>query len=596
MACFWQASVQLARLADDSQIRRMIDIAGAVARRLPESGENIGADPFGSIARDLGESARMSVEMLDPDGRVIAPAVPSDPPAASESDPREADAGKRPAADEALIAEARLGRTSRSSRYDATASRRVLAVAVPAGPPGRPIGIVRVSSDSLESDRALWRSQRLMFVGFLAVGLAAVWGGYLIAKRSSRAVEELALAAGRLASGAFDTDVPTPELAEVSELADALDVMRQQLVERGLTIGRQGSQQEAVLGSMVEGVLAVDARQRIVSINGAAAELLDLDPAKAVRRPLQEVVRNPDLRRFALRAIDCKEPIEDDLLLRGVRDRTLLVRGTALRDSKGGDSGAVIVLNDVTHFRHLENVRRDFVANVSHELKTPISSIKGFVETLLDGAMDDPADSRRFLTIVAKQAERLETIIEDLLALSRIEQSEGAGNLPLEETPVRRVLAAAAADCLPRAMDRSIAVEIACDDDLMVPMNPPLLEQAVINLIDNAIKYSEPGKLVRVSAGHDDQHLLDDRSCVVISVVDQGCGIDADHLPRIFERFYRVDKARSRKLGGTGLGLSIVKHIVQAHGGAVSVESTLGVGTTFQLRLPLAASEAELGS
>jgi two-component system phosphate regulon sensor histidine kinase PhoR len=239
----------------------------------------------------------------------------------------------------------------------------------------------------------------------------------------------------------------------------------------------------------------------------------------------------------------------------------------------------VIVLNDVTEVQRLENVRRDFVANVSHELKTPVASIKGFVETLLDGALNDRNDARRFLGIVARQADRLAAIIEDLLALSRIEQSETSGKLPLDQLPLSGILITASDDCRPRAVERSIRLEVECPPDLTVTVNGPLLEQAVINLVDNAIKYSEAGKAVWLSADND-------ATGPAIRVRDEGCGIAAEHLPRLFERFYRVDKARSRVLGGTGLGLSIVKHIVQAHAGTIVVESTPGVGTTFTIRLP----------
>jgi two-component system phosphate regulon sensor histidine kinase PhoR len=245
----------------------------------------------------------------------------------------------------------------------------------------------------------------------------------------------------------------------------------------------------------------------------------------------------------------------------------------------------VIVLNDVTDVQRLESVRRDFVANVSHELKTPVASIKGFVETLLDGAADDPAASRRFLEIVARQADRLAAIIDDLLALSRIEQSEGAGNLPLEPTRLADVIAAVVADCGPRAAERSIRLETTCTDGLVADVNPPLLEQALINLVDNAIKYSDPGGGVWVAAE-------EAGGALVVRVSDEGCGIEAEHLPRLFERFYRVDRARSRRLGGTGLGLAIVKHIVLAHGGSIGVESRPGVGTTFTMRLPAAAAAA----
>ncbi|MFM8706492.1 MAG: ATP-binding protein, partial [Planctomycetia bacterium] len=490
---------------------------------------------------------------------------------------------RRDRAADALVEEARAGRIARTSRYDAAAGKRILVVAAPVGPTGRPAGIVRVTADTGDSDAELARSQRWLLVGFLAWGLAAVAAGRAVAGRLARPVADLSLAAARLADGDVAAPIPTAEPTELAHLAEAIGALREQLVERGLTIGRQGTQQEAVLGSMIEGVLAIDARQRVVDINRAAAELLGVDPTRAIRRSLQEVVRNPDLRQFALRAIDCREPVEDDLLLRGARDRTIRLRGTALRDVSG-EGGAVIVLNDVTDMQRLENVRRDFVANVSHELKTPIASIKGFVETLIDGAGDDPADTRRFLDIIARQADRLASIIEDLLALSRIEQSEGTGNLPREPVKIADLLSAVTVDCLPRADERSIRLDVTCDDCLAVEVNAPLVEQALINLVDNAIKYSDPGRTVWITAAVESGSSADE--AVLIGVRDEGCGIEAEHLPRLFERFYRVDKARSRKLGGTGLGLSIVKHIVQAHDGTVAVESTPGVGSTFTIRLP----------
>jgi two-component system phosphate regulon sensor histidine kinase PhoR len=188
----------------------------------------------------------------------------------------------------------------------------------------------------------------------------------------------------------------------------------------------------------------------------------------------------------------------------------------------------------------------------------------------------------RFLSIVAAQADRLNSIIEDLLSLSKIERSEEAADLPLDATPIRRVLEAAIDDCRPQAAERRIDVRLACDESIQAIVNSPLLEQAVVNLLDNAIKYSEPGSPVSIVAGHSPGE-------VTIAVNDQGCGVEPEHLPRLFERFYRVDKARSRKLGGTGLGLSIVKHIVQAHRGHITVASAFGEGSTFTIHLPAAA-------
>ncbi|NBV45642.1 MAG: PAS domain-containing protein [Planctomycetia bacterium] len=544
----WLTSVEMARLADEAAFLRLEDAAALAADGFAAG---VPAPDATTAACRLAAARGLECDIVDP------------------AAPGAADRGPG---------------TGRSSRYDATTGRRILAVArsIDSGPAAGTV--IRVTLDSRESDRQLARGQRTMLLWQLGWAAAATALGYLVAVRFSRPVEDLARAAVRLAGGAEGVTMPGAETRELADLGNAIGNLHNQLVERGLTIGRQGTQQQAVLGSMIEGVLAIDSRQRIVSINGAAADLLGLDAATVIGRPLQDTIRNADLRRFALQAIDCRGPMEDDLLLRGPRDRTIRVRGTALRDMSGA-GGAVIVLNDVTDIQHLENVRRDFVANVSHELKTPVASIKGFVETLLDGAADDPADARRFLHIIARQADRLGSIIEDLLALSRIEQQEGTGSLPVECVPLDTVIGTVIADCLPRAADRGIDLVSESPPGLEADVNPPLLEQALINLVDNAIKFSEPGRRIWLTATGDATggHLR-------LDVRDEGCGIEAEHLPRLFERFYRIDKGRSRKLGGTGLGLSIVKHIAQAHGGTVAVESVPGVGSTFTLRLPLRVS------
>lgn len=585
VVCAWMASVELARLADVSEYRRMQDVAEMTATTTPSAS----ADPralsawLASVQRFSG-ATQLRVELLDERGTpLLASAETAVSQDAVEAPPGEAPRARGRRGDDAALAAIRGGATSaRDGYYDAERGRRVLTLALAVADDR----IVRVTSDTADLDHSLRASQFSLLLSFLAAALVAVAAGYMVTKRAAAGVEELAESASQLARGSLDVTIPTSDLAEIGTIAAAVEGLRDQLLERARTIGRQGSQQEAVLASMVEGVLAVDNRHRLLSVNTAAADLLRLEPGKVLLRPLQEVVRNPDLRRFVMRAIDCKEPIEDDLLLRdGMRERTLLVRGTALRAPSGIEHGAVIVLNDVTHFRHLENVRRDFVANVSHELKTPTASIRGFVETLLDGAVNQPDDARRFLGIIARQAERLEAIIEDLLSLSRIERIEESSDLPLETVPLIEVITAAIGSCQHRASERSITVQVDCDPQLAVAVNPPLMEQALINLIDNAIKYSDLGTTVRVGVSSQ-QTTSPDAPGITIAVVDEGSGIDEQFLPRIFERFYRVDRARSRKLGGTGLGLSIVKHIVQAHGGSVDVASTPGVGSVFSIHLP----------
>jgi two-component system phosphate regulon sensor histidine kinase PhoR len=233
----------------------------------------------------------------------------------------------------------------------------------------------------------------------------------------------------------------------------------------------------------------------------------------------------------------------------------------------------------MTQTRQMEEVRRDFVANVSHELKTPVTSIKGFVETLLDGSVKEPEQTQRFLEIIAKHADRLNAIIEDLLSLSRLEEESNNRKLSFETMNIRPALTSAIELSKPKAGQKNISLELQCDQDIVAQINSILIEQAVMNLIDNAVKYSPDNSTIHVSVESVKNEIL-------IKVSDQGCGIASEHLDRLFERFYVVDKGRSRKLGGTGLGLSIVKHIAQVHGGHVTVESTLQKGSTFTLILP----------
>ncbi|MEJ2688609.1 MAG: ATP-binding protein [Deltaproteobacteria bacterium] len=370
---------------------------------------------------------------------------------------------------------------------------------------------------------------------------------------------------------------------EVAELVASFNRMAAELDERISTINRQHNELQAVFASMVEAVIAVDLEERILNINPAAVSLLGITYRHAEGRKLLEAIRNQKLSRFVKSILQGvgSDVAESEIVLREEvsKERILQARGTVLRDPEGGKRGALVVFDDISQLRKLENIRRDFVANVSHELKTPVTTIKGFVETLLDGALKDEAQAREFLTVILRNVDRLSAIIDDLLMLSRLEQEDEKGELDLKQKALLPPLAAALDDCKLKAEEKGIILSIHCPEDLSALINGPLLEQAVVNLIINAIKYSESGKEVIVTARRTDGE-------TVVEVRDFGIGIAREHLPRLFERFYRSDKARSRKLGGTGLGLAIVKHIVQAHGGLVEVDSMPGKGTVFTIRLP----------
>jgi two-component system phosphate regulon sensor histidine kinase PhoR len=384
--------------------------------------------------------------------------------------------------------------------------------------------------------------------------------------------------AKQFASGQLELRIPIRESGELADLARAMNEMARQLSDRIATITRQRNESEAILASMVEGVLAVDSTGHVVRANKAAVSLLDVDNEDIRGRSIEEVVRNPQIQDFIKQILDGKEPAETDIFLQADGRRYFQLHGARLAAGQT-ETGAVIVLNDMTRMRRLESVRRDFVANVSHELKTPITSIKGFVETLLEGAPKDPEQSRRFLEIIAKHSDRLNAIIEDLLSLSRLEAESEQRKISFEKKFLKPVIDSAVELSKVKAEDKKVMINVSCPNSLEARINAPLLEQAVLNLIDNAIKYSDSGSTVAITAESKDDE-------IAISVTDHGCGIEKKHLSRLFERFYVVDKGRSRKLGGTGLGLAIVKHICQVHGGYVTADSSPGRGSTFIIHLP----------
>ncbi len=475
---------------------------------------------------------------------------------------------------------AQAGQVGRAVRLSATVGEELMYVTVPVEEDGRVVAVVRTATSLERMHDAVQGLYVSIFLVAALVALAAGVIGWYVSNRIARPMREVREGAERFAAGDFSRKLTVPATEEFAGVAESLNRMAEELDYKIRAITRERNEREAVLESMIEGVLAVDAGQHVLTLNPAAASLLGVDPAQVQGKAIEEAVRNPELQRVVAAAVSGQGPVEVDLTLYvGGRERSVQASGALLHALGGEVVGAVVVLNDVTRLRRLEAVRRDFVANVSHELKTPVTSIKGFAETLADGALDDPDAARHFLKIIAGQADRLNAIIEDLLSLSSLEHEGDGRNVELQETRLDDVIAVASEVCAPKARAKGISLSTECPPGLMVDANPPLLEQAVVNLIDNAVKYSPGGTAVRVSAVPGDAE-------VVIAVSDEGQGIAREHLARLFERFYRVDRARSRDLGGTGLGLSIVKHVAQVHGGSVSVDSVVGRGSTFRIHLP----------
>jgi len=477
------------------------------------------------------------------------------------------------------IVEAFAGKTGQSSRFSNTLKRTLKYVAWPVRRDGVIVAVVRVSQPL---DEIRWTRRiisRQIFLGGLSAAIFFSIVAFYLSQRITRPLEEMHHVAERLANGDLNAQMLVPTNDEVGDLARMLNQMASQLRERMDTITRQQVEQDAVLTCMAEGVLAVDLDGRVLYLNDAAARLLDVTREEMCGRSVQESVRNHELQEFILSTLTNPEPSESEIVLLGVDERYVQLHGTPLTDPAGQHLGGLVVVNDITRLKHLETVRSDFVANVSHELKTPITALKGCVETLSDDPPPDPENASRFMSMMSRHADRLEAIVEDLLGLSRIEFEFEKGRVTCEKGSISDVVQHTAQAFARQAEAKHISLIVSCSPELSARINAPLLEQAVGNLLDNAIKYSGEKTNVSISAKQVGKGIN-------IQVSDQGCGIERQYLTRIFERFYRVDKARSRSLGGTGLGLAIVKHIALVHQGQVTVESKPGLGTTFTLQLP----------
>lgn len=529
-----------------------------------------------SLCKALAKKAPTRFTVIAPNGTVIGD---------SEKDPDSMENH----ADRPEVREALAGTIGMSERLSPTLRERMVYVAIPARKGSSIEAVVRTSFSVALINNALGKLHKRIALAMIFMAIFAAVVCYAVSRNISLPIAAMKSGARRFAGGDFGFRLPVMGFEETRELAGALNEMARLLNEKLSTITSQKNELDAVLSSMVEGVVAIDAEERIITINSAASELFSMDREHCKGKLIGEALRNIEVQDFLAATLKAEGPDECDLVFpvrgngHGQKGTELFLQlnGSALRDGKGATIGALMVVNDITKLKKLENVRKDFVANVSHELRTPLTSVKGYVETLQNGALDNRAEADRFLSIISGQVDRINSIVEDLLSLSRIERDAEKKAIDLVPGALCDVLNAAVDTCRHKASLKGITLEIACDKSVVAAMEKSLLEQAVVNLIDNAINYSEEKKRVVIRG-----EVSGDSGEAVVSVKDEGIGIPGEHLERIFERFYRVDKARSRKQGGTGLGLSIVKHIVLAHRGRVRVESTPGMGSTFYIDLP----------
>jgi two-component system phosphate regulon sensor histidine kinase PhoR len=518
----------------------------------------------------LGEETGMRLTLVAMDGTVLADSAQTDFAAVAKMENHR----NRPE-----IFQAITGAEGASQRRSETLGERYSFFALLAKVGGKPVGVVRAAITLTSIERQTAAKRRLVWILAAAVFLCVSLVSYWVVGRIIRPIASITAAADAIAKGDYQQRLYVENRDELGRLAGTLNRMCQELDARMTQLSQSHQRQATVLGGMIEGVIAVDHRERVLFANAAAGRLFDFRPLLVEGRRLLEVVRNHALDEAVTAALATGQPQRLETNQEGSEKMSLAIQATPLP----GDPcpGVVLVMHETTELRRLESLRQEFMANVSHELKTPLSSIKAYAETLQNGALDDREASVRFVERILEQADRLQHLIFDMLTLARIESEQEV--FDIVAVPVSEVVDA----CFDsyRAAADAKRIQLVAEPPpsaCRVLADAEGLREILDNLVDNAIKYTPEGGNVDVR-----WRVAEDANFVEIEVADSGIGIPQEGLPRVFERFYRVDKARSRELGGTGLGLAIVKHLVQSFGGNVIVESQKGKGSTFIVELPL---------
>lgn len=502
----------------------------------------------------------------------------------SEKNPREMD-NHSTREEEVIAAKEGIGR---AIRYSDTLDEKMLYVAGAVVSDQGFDGFIRLSMDLEAVTEGLNRAWTIMAGGLILLFIAATFVSYKVASSMTSPLEQITRVARRITDLDYDARVPWKRKDEIGQLATAINAMADSLQTQLKTIRDNEDLLQSVLDNMTGGIVMINAEGEIALLNRASERLLDVDNSEMAGHSFRELKRHYELTKLVEEGVSRKEPIHEERSIYNPGERIVRLDGVPMIQD-GTYRGMLFLLQEVTEIRGLERMRSEFVANVSHELKTPVAAVKGFAETLLGGGVKDEKTANSFLQIIYDENERLNRLIGDILELSKIESKR----VQLDCSPIHLIeFFDSVLETLSKVAEKkNISLSSTVPAELFIEGDEDKLRQIFMNLLSNAINYTHDGGHVKVSVIN---HLKPDGTeSVIFTVSDTGMGIPRKDLPRIFERFYRVDKARSRSSGGTGLGLSIVKHLVELHRGVISVESDLGIGSSFILELPLLQEEEE---
>lgn len=474
------------------------------------------------------------------------------------------------------------GEIGKEIRFSSTMNIDLLYVAQPIYKDKDIIGVLRLSTPIREIKGIMRSINSNLIIALIPGLLLSLLLVYIITKSFTRPIEEIKNAAVDITKGKLDRSINIISNDEIGELARAIDFMADSLRDKINSIKDKNTKMEAILSSVVNGIIAVDSNENILFINPMAQQMLNITEADIVGKHMLQVIRNNKLDNIIKDIFKNKSFEETEITVNYPMEKILRLYSNVIKYPESDRIiGIIIVIQDMTEIRNLEKIRSEFVANVSHELKTPLTSIKGFVETLKAGAIEDNDTAVKFLSIIEDEANRLNRLISDILSLSELENNKSKQKSEIIDISEKIIEITALLQN--QAMQKNILLNTKIEEDVgKLEGDIDRFKQMIINLIDNAIKYTPEGGNIEIIAYNSENN-------AVIRIKDNGIGIPKEHIPRLFERFYRVDKARSRNVGGTGLGLAIVKHIVLQLGGRIEVHSEIGKGTEFILNIPVKA-------